>query len=90
MSEKMTLEQVRNTLENWPADMPIPHIRDLAAAIDAHLAILPAAVPDAMKPHLFRETDDSEETARGEGYVDGWNACREAMLTQRSDAQNAT
>lgn len=41
-----------------------------------------AKVPDAMKPHLCRETDDSEETARGEGYVDGWNACREAMLAQ--------
>jgi hypothetical protein len=54
------------------------------SALESLVASVPGAarVPDAMKPHLFRETDDAGETARGEGYVDGWNACREAMLAQ--------
>jgi|GEM_PF-4603473 len=88
MSEKMTLDQVRDLLRfSASENVNMDELRDkLADAIDAHLATLPAAVPDAME---FDASINWTNPDCRESYVEGWNACREAMLTQRGNAQDA-
>jgi hypothetical protein len=84
MSEKMTLDEIVTRITDECPDSEYTH--DALNAL-RHLATLPAAVPDAME---FDVSINWNHPDCRESYVEGWNACREAMLTQRSDAQSAT
>ena len=118
MSEKMTLEQVRDwhkgradgIRQGITTGSASVHDR-LADAIVTHLATLPSAVPDGWKLVPIEPTEEMLEQAathdlnRRTAETDQWNhdtwsfmldaapeppnACREAMLTQRGDAQDA-
>jgi len=118
MSEKMTLEQVRDwhkgradgIRQGITTGSASVHDR-LADAIVTHLATLPSAVPDGWKLVPIEPTEEMLEQAathdlnRRTAETDQWNhdtwsfmldaapeppnACREAMLTQRGNAQDA-
>jgi hypothetical protein len=50
---------------------------------------LPVVVPDAKSCDDYEQDDNGQIDGYCAGHMDGWNACREAMLTQRGNAQDA-
>lgn len=69
----------------WFSDRVIPEAQDrMRRTIEAVAPMLVSAqVPDAMEPDFTNPPYD-------EGYADGWNACRAAMLatTPKPEANN--
>lgn len=96
---KMTLEQVRDKLRRIAAMMDETDggsYTDMCNAIDAHLA-KGAQVPDEHNAAHYECTDSLcidepcesawHRDAYSLGHMDGWNACREAMLSQRGEVE---
>ena len=84
MSEKMTLDEIVTRITDECPDSEYTH--DALNAL-RHLATLPAAVPDT-KDDI--DAPGYYEIGEASAWAAGWNACREAMLTQRGNAQDAT
>lgn len=59
---------------------------EMAEAIDAHLA-KGAQVPDAKSRTNYMCDEDGHPDVYCQGHMDGWNACREAMLSQRGEVE---
>jgi len=79
----MTLAEIVTRITDECPDNEYTH--DALNAL-RHLATLPAAVPDAME---FDASINWINPDCRESYVEGWNACREVILAQRGNAQDA-
>ncbi|PXV54184.1 hypothetical protein SAMN04487785_11437 [Dyella jiangningensis] len=77
----------REGVEGRTHDTPNGDAQRIRSQIDAHLS-WEARVPDALPVPCCDPPMMDDDDWRRDGYVEGWNACRQAMLSQRGKAES--